>query len=476
MKRSSLNTPVKPPIFFILPHTSTISLLSADSVLTMNVEREKELVQLTFESHFDHELLKAVQDLRQFLNELKLNFEAEGQLNTPESFNNIELFLFLKNKFEVTNDPVLRLEIASFLASFAPGLSSTPLDIYPILVTALSSASDYSILEDIFDVLLKATANPTMKVNHRLIDAGGVSAILRHTRNLDDNLRVKACRLIAKLFAWHKLDAVQPPSISGVLPFVLECFHSNNYALVASGAEALISFTGYYEGNIDEILARDINLPIRLSELLLSHVETVVFPVVRTISNIISESPRRLPSLIDAGVVLNLLWLLDHPNKSIVLEVCRAIAQITERSQEHFQTVVEAALLPKLLLLFQSEEADIGVKYSISSVLNCILTEGTDDQKDYLINEGSIVAICKVWKSIDFGIKNHRVAGVLRTLYSALTGLSKEFEKADETRRERIRVQFKASQNDLIKKLQAIKELNVFVRDDVVINFLQSLD
>lgn len=444
----------------------------------MATEREKELVQVTFESHFDHELLKAVQDLRQFLNELKINFEAEGeaQLNTTESFNKIELFLFLKDKFEATNDPALRLEIASFLASFAPGLSSTPRDIYPILVTALSSASDHLVLEDIFNVLLKAVANPTMKINHRLINAGVVSAILRHTRNLDDNLRVKACRLIAKLFAWHKLDAVQSPSISGVLPFVLECFHSNNDALIASGAEALISFTGYYERNIDEILARDIHLPIRLSQLLLSHVETVVYPVVMTISNIISESPRCLQTLIDAGVVLNLLWLLDHPNKNIVREVCRAIAQITGRSKDHFQTVVEAAILPKLLLLFQSEEADIDVKYSISSVLNCILTEGTDAQKDYLINEGSIAAICKVWESIDFDFKNHLVVGVFRTLYSALTGLSKVFERADETKRERIRVQFKASQSDLIKKLQAIKEMNVFVRDDVVINFLQSLE
>lgn len=389
-----------------------------------------------------------------------------------------EFVQLLSKRFEESNDVLFRYEISSFFISAAIDIDSSRFlastqrsQMYSVLVTSL--ALNNVTFEKTVDLFSESIRQGEKKPYQRIKDlhnAQIVNAIVSRIPELHTTtIRAKVCQLIGKLFARVKTEPYYPPSFTEVLPFVFECFNSNNGELITRAVEALSMFDTDSEEQIGLILDRDPNFPNRLAELLLSHVEDIVYHVVIIVKKMTSGSITQTQRIIDAGVVFNLLWLMDYPNKNVIREVCETISNITQGSTEQIQTVIDAAIIPKLLLLMNSDDEPIQIK--ATWVVCSLLSNGSESQIDYLINEDVIRAVCTSFEAIY--PQETELTQILRLLYSCLTTIINFANNRDEIRREHIRSLMKRDQGNIVEKLEILKDRKLIVREDIVVGFIQ---
>lgn len=333
---------------------------------------------------------------------LKCLLDENGEPIYGDIAKDIELFTSLTTKLDASNDRNLCYEIACFFAiiSIDPEFDGeVPLKVYQVLVESLSS-DDIVVAERTLDTI-NETVHASFKSRYfcRKIltfhDHSIMGAILRRVGGFNESLKVKSCRLIAKIHGRRIREQNYYLPFTNALPFVLSCFNSDNNELISVGAAALSSFMDDTELQIMEVLQADNNIPNRLSQLLLNSDETVVYFAEEAIKAVVDGTIEQAQTLIDAGVLPNLLWLLDHPNKSIVANTCSVISRITLGSEEQIQAVIDAAIIPKLVAILRTE-GDEG-HYDASWAITQIMEEGSVVQKDYIINEGAVSAICQAF-------------------------------------------------------------------------------
>lgn len=359
-------------------------------------------------------------------------------------------------KLESSTDKDLCFEISCFFAIVCLDPVFTRLisaQIYDSLIVGLLS-SNYETMIKAMEIITKSRLmfEPDEIVPH----------ILTRVTTESNNFKTKVCRLLTRLYHGVPMDKCKE-----ALQFVFNCVYGEEEVLIAEGAAVLCVLTDHIEEQTEEILQKAPTLPQRLAELLLTPNEDILLPVLRTVGNIITGSDEQTQMMIDAGIVPNLLWLLDYPNKKVNKEVCWTISNISAGSEDQIQAIIDAALVPRLLRLLKTSKPGDEINLDAVWAISNLLSGGSDIQKEYVINEGLINSLCAAWRTVDPTISN---PPLLQPLYECILSLKTFAENGDSIRREKIRYSIK-SNKDISNKLEYMKKHFLF--DGQIASFLR---
>ncbi len=349
---------------------------------------------------------------------------------------------------ETSQNEDLRYEISCLFSSLPMDL---PRQTYSSLITALSTGDDLVVEETLNIIFTSFDRKNVSSLRFQRIpifhSESVVSVILSrvhrsHTRNI---LKSKSCQILGYLYCGEIAMFENYPSFHDALFFVFDCLNDVDSSLVASAAGAFSLFTTCFEERNIEIFQLLPTLPSRLTELMLSHHEKIVMEVMKTIANIIPTPPlRSIMILVEPNILPNLLWLLDYPNKSIIKETCWIIDIISLESKERIQLIIDAVIIPRILALLSTEklpdnESDSSMHPNASNIIVNILTHGSEEQKEYVLNEGAVKVMCELWKNINPRFMTRSSSNLLRVLANWSTALSNYWTNlSDHKRKENI--------------------------------------
>lgn len=334
---------------------------------------EKEIQRAILSSSHDDEL---IQVLKRYRNWISVQKEVIT-VHLDEEF-----YHFLANRIRSSSNEQLQLEIAYWYALLIalPNFNGTfPAAVKHILEAAVASTENYEMVENTLDIILMTIGK---NKNFNLYTGEIITILLNQGRSSQSSvIKGKILGIFSKL-CWGYFQ-----NAPDTLPFIFQCLNSSDSLLIARAAEALSAFTESSDHQIDEILSADSTLPNRLAELLLSPVEDVVHQAIRTVGNIITGNDLQTQTLINAGIIPNLLWLIDYPNKKISREACWTISNISAGTVTQIQEIINAAIIPRLLSYLptiKEEEIQVDILFTIANVL----CGGSESQKVYILNEG----------------------------------------------------------------------------------------
>eukprot|EP01040_Poterioochromonas_malhamensis_P003218 gene3218-3430_t len=432
----------------------------------------EELTRAILSSTSNLELVNLVHQLS-LLIQSALSKDVQPFQSRFEGLIDVEILHYLAKQLNESHEDNLRFEIAGFFTLLtideSPTLFATvPEKMYSVLVGSLSSSLDDSRTEKTLDLILETIqqnqANPHyLEKIQRFHAADIISVILRRVKDFPPSLKAKACRLIGELYIPYETHNFLPPSFSGTLPFVLECFYcDSDDVVIAAGADALKSFTSDLEPESEWVLEIDSNLSLRLIQLLQSSDETIALSALMTVTNITACGSLLTEQLIDERLIPILAELLHSSNKKIVSETCLSIASLTAESEESCQALVDASLFPYLLPLLSTTE-DVQVQYKAICAVFGLLSEGSDSHKEYLIEIGGVRAIFDAWQTIDIHTND---LSLIRPLYASLAHLVEFAGSGEEERRTRVTAVLRSEQRDIVTVLDALRLRGVFDRED----------
>lgn len=435
-------------------------------------QQYEELTRAALSSTTNLELINLVHQLS-LLIQSALAKDVQPFQSRFEGLIDVEILHYLARRLNESDDVNLQFEIARFFTLLAidgsPTLFATiPEKMYTVLVGSLSSVLDDSSTEKTLDLILETIqqnqANPYyLEKIQRFHAAEIISVTLRRVKDFSPSLRAKACRLIGELYIPYETHNFLPPSFSGTLPFVLECFYcDSDDVVVAAGTEALKSFTSDLEPESEWVLEIDPNLSHRLIHLLHSSDEVIALNALTTVTNITASGSLLTEEFIDEGLIPILAELLHSSNKKVVSETCFSIASLTAESEESCQALVDASLFPHLFPLLSTTE-DVQVQYKAICAVFGLLSEGSDSHKEYLIEIGGVRAIFDAWQAID--IQSNDLS-LIRLLYASLAHLVEFAGSGEEERRARVTAVLRSEQRDIVTILDALRLRGVFDRED----------
>jgi importin subunit alpha-6/7 len=127
---------------------------------------------------------------------------------------------------------------------------------------------------------------------------------------------------------------------------------------------------------------------------------SVKAPALRTVGNIITGTDTQTQYVLDLGVLPLLVALLDSPKKNIRKESCWTISNVTGGTKEQIQLVIDCNdAIPKIIQILHSE--DLVLQKEAAWVISNATSSGTPDQILYLVQQGSIAALCNLLPAED---------------------------------------------------------------------------
>ncbi|KFK30823.1 hypothetical protein AALP_AA6G030600 [Arabis alpina] len=151
----------------------------------------------------------------------------------------------------------------------------------------------------------------------------------------------------------------------------------------------------YVSDNLNEKIQAVIDLGVipRLIELLSHSSQSVPYPALRTIGNIVMGDDDQTQTVLDHQVLPRLLNLLINTyKKSIKKETCLIISNITARNSNQLQAVIEAGIIQSLVWMLQTAEFE--VKKEAAWAISNATSSGTHDQIKFLVSQGCIKPLC----------------------------------------------------------------------------------
>lgn len=164
--------------------------------------------------------------------------------------------------------------------------------------------------------------------------------------------------------------------------------------------DALWTLSYLSEGSIDCVQAViEAGVCQKVVDLVSHSLTAIQTPALRTIGNIVTGDEQQTQLILDLAVLPRLLPLLKHQKKLIRKEACWTISNITAGTQSQIQEVIDANIIPPLLYQLCSEEFDVR-KEAAWAIANAT-TGGTNEQIQYLVNEGTSTSCCYLLLSND---------------------------------------------------------------------------
>lgn len=134
----------------------------------------------------------------------------------------------------------------------------------------------------------------------------------------------------------------------------------------------------------------------RLVELLMHKSNNVKTPALRTVGNIVTGDDLQTQVVLHCGVLQQILHLLSNAKRNIRKEACWTISNITAGNAVQVQEVIQANLIPPLIALLRQGEAD--VRKEAAWALSNATSSGTDEQLEYLVDQGCIPPLCDLFR------------------------------------------------------------------------------
>lgn len=175
------------------------------------------------------------------------------------------------------------------------------------------------------------------------------------------------------------------------LPALVQLIHSSDEEVLTDACWALSYLS---DGTNDKIQAViEAGVCPRLVELLLHPSPSVLIPALRTVGNIVTGDDLQTQCIINHQALPCLLNLLtNNHKKSIKKEACWTISNITAGNKDQIQSVIDAGIFAPLIQLLHLAEFEI--KKEAAWAISNATSGGTNEQINFLVNEGCIKPLC----------------------------------------------------------------------------------
>lgn len=166
------------------------------------------------------------------------------------------------------------------------------------------------------------------------------------------------------------------------------------------------------DASVDAVV--DAGISIRLVQLMNHPASTVHTPSVRAVGNILAGADYPTQTMIDSGAVPTLIRLLDHHKRAIKREACWGLSNVAAGSKPQVDRLIVAGALPKVVNLLSSSE--FAVKREAAWVIGNATAIKDAAQIQQIVSSGALPPMVEIMTSQD--VKLIRV--VLETLENVL--------------------------------------------------------
>lgn len=184
------------------------------------------------------------------------------------------------------------------------------------------------------------------------------------------------------------------------LPKFSRLIYFNDEEILKDVCWSLSCISSGTRDRIQALVQLDPNLCKRLVDLLLNHSSSVQHAALITVGNIVTGDDEQTAILINYGLLPRLRRLLSHTKKNILKDTCFTISNIAAGSQSQVSAIIESKVVPALILLFNTSR-EVDIKAEVTWALANALSNGTEDQISYLINQGCVMCLCEQLEHYD---------------------------------------------------------------------------
>ncbi|XP_038716461.1 importin subunit alpha-4-like isoform X2 [Tripterygium wilfordii] len=179
--------------------------------------------------------------------------------------------------------------------------------------------------------------------------------------------------------------------VKPALPILQQLIHLNDEEVLTDACWALSYLSDGPNDKIQAVI--DSGVCPRLVELLTHPSPTVLIPALRTVGNIVTGDDAQTQFIIDNKALPCLHQLLtQNHKKSIKKEACWTISNITAGNKGQIQAVIEAGIILPLVHLLQHAEFDI--KKEAAWAISNATSGGSHEQIQFLVTQGCIKQLC----------------------------------------------------------------------------------
>lgn len=126
----------------------------------------------------------------------------------------------------------------------------------------------------------------------------------------------------------------------------------------------------------------------------------MVYPTLRTISNLVSGTDEQTHSVVDSGVIQYLAWVLEvYADKHILKEACWAMSNITAGPFQHVQAVIDEGGFPALTRIARQFSSEVRSE-AVWAIANA-LTGATSQQIREIVTPSILHVLCSLLISRD---------------------------------------------------------------------------
>ena len=214
-----------------------------------------------------------------------------------------------------------------------------------------------------------------------------------------------------------------PPNFEVVKPLILgfaQLIFSQDDECVADVCWALSYVSNNTTENIQAIL--DAGIAVQLIDLLVHPDPSIQTPALRTVGNIMTGDDNQTQAMIDAGVLPRFHDMLEQHNKTgIRKDACWTMSNITAGNKDQVHAVLAAGLLPSLVDALA--DVDFGVKTEAAWAISNATKGRVPKHIKYIVDTGIMKSLCDLLDVQDatlLTIVLEAVENVLRVGHAAL--------------------------------------------------------
>ncbi len=262
------------------------------------------------------------------------------------------------------------------------------------LIEALRNATEKEFL---CDVLLAVGFHCyTDEVRQDLFDQGLKNILILKHSTFSEDVEVIRGILLACSLIFEPGPSLDITEFEDLLPILSAALHSSDMLTISYAATTLSDlFTGDEDG---EIMALDSSIAPNLVQLMMHSAREVVEPALKAVGSIFTGDDHMTQTMMDLRVLPSLLWLVDYPHITIRREALFSLSNIAAGNHSHIQAVIDAGVVPRIMPFMKYWTSENDEEKSLyeetSSILGNILSNGSNDQKRYLLSEHIFEAYC----------------------------------------------------------------------------------